>query len=48
MALIATRDGGTFGAIPRETAHATRELAHAHAVRALRRQGERYARKFEA
>ncbi len=48
VALIATRDGGTFGAIPRETAHATRELAHAHAIRALRQQGKRYARKFGA
>lgn len=46
VALIATRDGARFGAIPRSTWHATREEALAHARKALAAQGKRYAKKF--
>jgi hypothetical protein len=46
--LIATRDGKTFGAIPRTTYYATREEALAYAAKALIQQGKRYAKKYGA
>jgi hypothetical protein len=46
--LIATRDGKSFGAIPRTTWHATREEALAFAKKALSQQGKRYAKKYGA
>jgi hypothetical protein len=48
VSIYAVRNGIRFGAIPRSTAHETRELALEHARRALALQGKRYARKYGA
>lgn len=43
---IATRNGKSFGAIPRTTRYSTIELAIAGATKSLVQQGKRYGKKY--